>query len=240
MLKKILEKIKKKSSRKYIRNSQLIKSRNEGHLKRLRFYKNKGIDFNNVLDIGACNGSWSLLLKSIFPEANILMVEANNDKEHILKKIGNYKIALLSSQADKEVNYYKSVSGDASGNSIYLENTNYKFIPERRITTTLKLIVPKDADYDLIKMDVQGSELDIIKGGLDIIKKSKFLLLELQIFEYNKDAPMLSDVLTFLKKINFDLVDVFDLLYSSTGSLIQIDGFFVNRDFYDRKSSLQI
>jgi FkbM family methyltransferase len=240
MLKKILEKIKKESSRKYIRNSQLIKSRNKGHLKRLRFYKNKGIDFNNVLDIGACNGSWSLLVKSIFPEANILMVEANNDKEHILKKIGNYKIALLSSEADKEVNYYKSVSDDASGNSIYLENTNYKFIPERRITTTLKLIVPKDADYDLIKMDVQGSELDIIKGGLDIIKKSKFLLLELQIFEYNKDAPMLSEVLTFLKKINFDLVDVFDLLYSSTGSLIQIDGFFVNRDFYDQKSSLQI
>ena len=46
---------------------------------------------------------------------------------------------------------------------------------------------------------------------------------------------MLSEVLTFLKKINFDLVDVFDLLYSSTGSLIQIDGFFVNRDFYDQK-----
>ena len=43
MLKKILEKIKKESSRKHIRNSQLIKSRNEGHLKRLRFYKNKGI-----------------------------------------------------------------------------------------------------------------------------------------------------------------------------------------------------
>ena len=240
MLKKILEKIKKESSRKYIRNSQLIKSRNEGHLKRLRFYKNKGVDFNNVLDIGACNGSWSLLVKSIFPEANILMVEANNDKEQILKKIGNCKIALLSSEADKEVNYYKSVSGDASGNSIYLENTNYKFIPERRITTTLKLIVPKDVDYDLIKMDVQGSELDIIKGGLDIIQKSKFLLLELQIFEYNKDAPMLLEVLIFLKKINFDLVDVFDLLYSSTGSLVQIDGFFVNRDFYDQKSSLQI
>jgi FkbM family methyltransferase len=240
MLKKILEKLKKESTRKYVRNSQLIKSRNEGHLKRLRFYKNKGVNFKNVLDIGACNGSWSLLVKSIFPETSILMVEANNDKEQILKKVGNYKIALLSSEAGKEVNYYKSVSGDTSGNSIYLENTNYKFIPERRITTTLKLIAPKDVDYDLIKMDVQGSELDIIKGGLDIIKKSKFLLLELQISEYNKDAPMLSEVLFFLKKINFDLVDIFDLLYSPTGSLIQIDGFFVNRDFYDQKNNLQI
>ena len=238
MLKKILEKLKRESTRKYIRNSQLIKSRNEGHFKRLRFYKSKGINFKNVLDIGACNGSWSLLVKSIFPGVNILMLEANNDKEHILKKIGNYKIALLSSEANKEVNYYKSLSDDASGNSIYLENTNYKFIPEKRITTTLKLIVPKDVNYDLIKMDVQGSELDIIKGGLDIIKKTKFLLLELQIFEYNKDAPMLSEVLTYLKNINFDLVDVFDLLYSSSGSLIQIDGFFVNRDFYDKKNSL--
>ena len=240
MLKKILEKIKRESSKKHIRNSQLIKSRNEGHFKRLRFYKNKGIDFKNILDIGACNGSWSLLVKSIIPGANILMVEANTDKEQILRKIGNYKIALLSSEANKEVNYYKSLSGDASGNSIYLENTKYKFIPEKRITTTLKLIVPKDVDYDLIKMDVQGSELDIIKGSLDIIKKTKFLLLELQIFEYNKDAPMLSEVLTYLKNINFDLVDVFDLLYSSSGSLIQIDGFFVNRDFYDKKNSLQI
>ena len=240
MLKKILEKLKRESTRKYIRNSQLIKSRNEGHFKRLRFHKNKGINFKNILDIGACNGSWSLLVKSIFPGVNILMLEANNDKEHILKKIGNYKIALLSSEANKEVNYYKSLSDDASGNSIYLENTNYKFIPEKRITTTLKLIVPKDVNYDLIKMDVQGSELDIIKGGLDIIKKTKFLLLELQIFEYNKDAPMLSEVLTYLKNINFDLVDVFDLLYSSSGSLIQIDGFFVNRDFYDKKNSLQI
>ena len=238
MLKKILEKLKRESTRKYIRNSQLIKSRNEGHFKRLRFHKNKGINFKNILDIGACNGSWSLLVKSIFPGVNILMLEANNDKEHILKKIGNYKIALLSSEANKEVNYYKSLSDDASGNSIYLENTNYKFIPEKRITTTLKLIVPKDVNYDLIKMDVQGSELDIIKGGLDIIKKTKFLLLELQIFEYNKDAPMLSEVLTYLKNINFDLVDVFDLLYSSSGSLIQIDGFFVNRDFYEKKNSL--
>ena len=67
MLKKILEKLKRESTRKYIRNSQLIKSRNEGHFKRLRFHKNKGINFKNILDIGACNGSWSLLVKSIFP-----------------------------------------------------------------------------------------------------------------------------------------------------------------------------
>ena len=236
MFKKILEKLKKENSRKQIRNSQLLKSRNEGHIKRLKFYKNRGIEFKNILDIGACNGSWTLLVKGIFPQSNILMIEANHDKEKILKKIGNYKIALLSSEEKKEVNYYKSVGSDASGNSIYLENTNYKFIPEKRITSTLKVILPKDSNYDLIKMDVQGSELDIIKGGLDIVKKSKFLLLELQIFEYNKDAPMIHDVVKFLKGINFELIDIFDLLYSSDGSLIQLDGLFKNKILNDQKN----
>ena len=240
MLKKILEKLKKEINRKQIKNSRLIKHRNEGHFKRLNFYKNKGIKFRKILDIGACNGSWTLQVKNIFPEADILMIEANTDKEQILKTEGNYKIALLSSEENKEINYYKSVGSDASGNSIYLENTKYKFIPEKRITTTLKLMLPKDAQYDLIKMDVQGSELDIIKGGLDIIKKSKFLLLELQTFEYNKNAPMIGDVITFLKNINFDLVDIFDLLYSSNGSLIQLDGLFINRDVYDQKNNLHI
>jgi FkbM family methyltransferase len=240
MLEKILEKLKKEINRKQIKNSQLIKHRNEGHFKRLNLYKNKGITFRKILDIGACNGSWTLQVKNIFPEADILMIEANTDKEQILKTVGNYKIALLSSEENKEINYYKSVGSDASGNSIYLENTKYKFIPEKRITTTLKLMLSKDAQYDLIKMDVQGSELDIIKGGLDIIKKSKFLLLELQTFEYNKNAPMIGDVITFLKNINFDLVDIFDLLYSSNGSLIQLDGLFINRDVYDQKNNLHI
>jgi len=228
MLKKLLEKLKKEISRNHSKNSQLIKSRNEGHYKRLRYYKSTGLNLRNILDIGACNGNWTLNVKNIFPEANILMIEANTDKEKILKKIGNYKIALLSSEENKEVNYYKSLGSDGSGNSIYLENTKYKFIPEKRVTTTLKLVLPKNINYDFIKMDVQGSELDIIKGGLDIIKKCQYLLLELQISEYNKNAPMICDVITFLKTINFNLVDIFDLLYSSSGSLIQLDGLFIN------------
>ena len=40
--------------------------------------------------------------------------------------------------------------------------------------------------------------------------------------------------------IKLDLVDIFDLLYSSNGSLIQLDGLFINRDVYDQKNNLHI
>ena len=55
--------------------------------KRLKFYRDKGSRFGNVLDIGAHEGQWTLLFKKIFPESKILMIEANETKESILKSM---------------------------------------------------------------------------------------------------------------------------------------------------------
>ena len=84
--------------------------------------------------------------------------------------------------------------------------------------------------FDLIKIDTQGSELEILKGGKRIIKKTKFLLLEISIAEYNLKAPQCQQVLKYLEDNNFLLVDIFDLHYRN-GSLTHFDGFFVNKKY---------
>ena len=63
------------------------------HEKRFNHYKNLNVQFKTVLDIGAYEGHWAKLFTSIYPDANVLMIEANTEKENILKQIGNYKIA---------------------------------------------------------------------------------------------------------------------------------------------------
>ena len=178
----------------------------EKHKERLNFYKNQKLDFKKVLDIGAFEGSWTKMFKEIFPQSKILMIEANSDKEDFLKLVGEYKIALLGLNDDQEVDYFKCKNSIETGNSIYKENTKYKFSPEKRIVKRLSSLLQINDHFDLIKMDVQGSELDIIKGGLDIIKNAKFLLLELQTQEYNKGAPRIEEVISFLKDINFELI----------------------------------
>jgi len=62
---------------------------------RFKHYKSLGITFNKVLDIGAYTGTWKDMFKKIFPDSDILMIEANRKKEDILKKKGKYLIALL-------------------------------------------------------------------------------------------------------------------------------------------------
>ena len=204
----------------------------DNHRKRLQYYKDQGSIFNKVLDIGAYEGEFYLMFKEFFPKADILMIEANEKKESRLKSIGPYKIALLGSEDNKEVDYYKCKDGVPTGNGIYKENTQFKFESEKKKSITLPTLLGSNNGYDLIKMDVQGSELDIIKGALPIIRKTDSLLLELQTLEYNKGAPMASDVISYLQGIGFDMVDILNLMYSEN-HLIQVDVLFINRNRND-------
>ena len=79
--------------------------------------------------------------------------------------------------------------------------------------------------FDFIKMDTQGSELDIIKGGLNTIKKCKYLLIEVALVPANENAPLKEDIVKFLSNYNFKPVDV---LYDhiSDGKLTQQDVLF--------------
>jgi len=197
--------------------------------KRLEYYKKVNIDFKKVLDIGAYEGEWTKMFKTFYPEANVLMLEANTDKESFLKDIGEYKIAVLGKEDNKEVDYYKCLDGVPTGNGIYPELTEFKFSPEKRTSTTLTTLLGSNDGYDLIKMDVQGAEKDIIEGALPIIKNTKFLLLEMQTVQYNKGAPRLSEMIHYLHSIDFEFIDIFDLKYDRD-CLIQMDALFINRD----------
>ena len=137
----------------------------QNHLKRLSFLKEKGLmKPKRILDIGAYKGEWTKMIKTLFPDSQFLMIEANHDLENYLSKIGiPYKIELLSSENGKEVNYFKCKNyPHPTGNSIYLENTDYVFEPEKSKAITLDSLLSSEEKFDLIKMDVQGSELDII------------------------------------------------------------------------------
>ena len=201
----------------------------ENQRKRLEYLKKIGIKFKKVLDIGAYEGEWTKMFKSFYPEADVLMLEANTDKESFLKDVGQYKIAVLGKEDNKKVDYYKCLDGIPTGNGIYEELTKFKFKPEKRTSTTLTTLLGSNDGYDLIKMDVQGAEKDIIEGSLPIIKNTKFLLLEMQTVQYNKGAPRLSEMIHYLHSIDFEFVDIFDLKYDRD-CLIQMDALFINRN----------
>jgi hypothetical protein len=79
-------------------------------------------------------------------------------------------------------------------------------------------------------MDVQGAELLILEGAKNSLKECEFVLLETQILEYNKNAPMFNDVVSYMKSINYITYDFLGWHYLPSGNLMQIDILFIKEN----------
>jgi FkbM family methyltransferase len=64
-------------------------------------------------------------------------------------------------------------------------------------------------DVDFVKLDTQGSELNILQGATTILEQSVFGL-EIEVFfnELYKEAPLFSDIDKYLRKFGFELIDM--------------------------------
>ena len=211
-------------------SKNVIHSKMANHFKRFSYYKNRyNYSPKEILDIGALDGRWSLCLKQIFKDANFLMIEANKDMEVFLNKTNFKYIISAVSDKIKKTNYYK-LPGNA-GNGLYFEKNSTDSIIQELKTSTLDTLLDKNQTYNIIKLDVQGSELDILKGGMIFMEKADFILSECSLVEYNVGGPSFDEQLEFFNNNNFNFVDIIDLLYNKKGQLIQMDVLFQNKNF---------
>lgn len=168
-----------------------------------------------ILDIGANIGQFHNLCKTQFPNSYIFSIEASEYCEPYLKNITeNYYIGLLTKD-NNEYNFYSRKDTDiGTGNSIYRELTHFysdeqvKIIKKQGIK--LDDLFDSKSEFDLIKIDTQGSELDIIEGGIELCNKAKGILLEVSLTQYNENSPLYNDVITYMKKIGFESKEILD------------------------------
>jgi len=203
-----------------------------------KFFKSHNIEINTVLDIGAHKGDWTKKFKEHYPNVKALMIEANADHIDDLIRTGHYILALVGKD-NEEVDYYMCEDKENThGNGIYRENTNVPFTSKKRRTVTLDSLLPGQK-FDLIKMDVQGAELDIMQGSPGMIHNAKYLWLELQPHNYNIGAPSAGKVIGYLNQIGFEIVTL-DEVNTGNGVIMGMDMIFVNIRNKDLKTGYDI
>lgn len=160
----------------------------------------------NFLDIGSAGGlewPWSKMPKNLL---NLYLCDPReNDKnrKNIIKNI------LWNENITKEFNYFNA--RDTS--SLYMPNLDYlKNFPniERfNLNSTIKLEA-KTIDYfiknktindiDFMKIDAQGSELNILKGGEKFLKNNLIgLQIEVEFNEIYKGQPLFNGIDSFIR-----------------------------------------
>ena len=190
-----------------------------------RRLKENGIRFNNIIDVGCYKGSWTSKLKLIYPDANYYLIDPNDKYKEKLKLLGTfYQEVVGQEKEEREFNFSKKEL-EETGNSLYDENSNIEFNKKTIMVKPLKDIVPNQT-YDLIKMDVQGAELEIIEGSLELFQKTKFVQLECPVHHNNKDAPKFEHYINYMANSNFKVFDIDTIFFNS--KLMVLDFLFVN------------
>ena len=174
-------------------------------------------DKNNLLfiDCGCNYGFYSFYTASLSKNNNVISIEASRDtsKEFIKNlRLNNFKnIHFLnksvSNSDDENISFYESVNDWESSQA----HNNFKFESELKVKSVKIDSLLKDYSLDkhalVIKLDVEGNEINVIKGALDVIQRfDPLIIIEFSkyIFE-NKDN--IDYLKYFLNKYNFTIYD---------------------------------
>jgi FkbM family methyltransferase len=204
-----------KARLRHLSNLQLLPNEHVSYLSKI---SHEDVQPKVIYDIGACVLHWTNRAKHVWPNAKYVVFEAMNEPEFLYQESGLPYVAgaLLYKEDDVDIDFYQNLE-HPGGNSMYRENPelspaasvlfddNHKVVKKgMRLDTLVKMF--NFPQPDLIKMDVQGAELDVLLGSPEALKNCKDVILELQSEEYNIGSPKFDEVKSYLESIGFELV----------------------------------
>lgn len=195
--------------------------------------RSAGYDPSFVVDIGAYHGEWTRAFKKIYPSAQVVMVEAQEKKRPLLDKVCSElenvscQTALLGASSGKKVTFCEM----ETGSSVYEELSSVaRTFVEKNLVSLDDLLKEERRPVDFLKLDVQGYELEVLRGAARVMSQAHFVLLEVSVLPYNKSAPLVGDVMRFMGERHFRVFDFCEQMRRGDGFLQQTDILFVRED----------
>ncbi len=134
----------------------------------IAYCKNKNLKFNHILDIGAWVGTWTMAMNDFCGR----VVAFEPDPIH-------YQ-CLVKNCPDNVETHQLAVGNENKMISLSEDNfTQAKRVVGEGDIPMITVDSLKLNDVDLIKIDVEGYELEVLKGAIKTLKNIKYLMIEL-------------------------------------------------------------
>jgi|TARA_B110000503_G_C7063897_1_gene377885 FkbM family methyltransferase len=176
------------------------------------YLKNKlkdELNFNpkKILDIGAWNGFWTSNCQLFWPNAHYTCIEAGAKHKKKLEECADEVHIAVVGDTHRKVNMHltkvnSNKVGYTKGSSIFPWESADEQTDERDMIP-LNSLVGKDVQFDLIKQDVQGAELLIIKGSLEIFQRATYILNEVNLNKIG-EMPDINEMNEYMFSIGFN------------------------------------
>lgn len=224
----------------------IYKFKFKNYLKKISYLLEKNLKNKlTLLDIGAAEGvntKWNIIKNRI----NIILVEPHKESSKKLKERG-FKVleSVLHSQNNKEIKFYNTKKPTCS--SFYKPNFEHlkKFSNSERFNIVSEnTFISKCLDDEIqrfdqpnfIKIDTEGSELDILKGSNKTLSNVFGLEVECSFNQLREKQPLFEEVRSYLESQDFIFIDFVNLIrwekdnYSFSGQPQITDALFLKNE----------
>jgi FkbM family methyltransferase len=192
----------------------------------------RGFQPAGIIDVGAHRGSWTKQASAIFPNAAVVMIEPQEEMRPTLATLARQR---------PHTEFIIAGAGAVRGESvltIWEDQQGSSYIPKvdaaalvsgkQRVTEIITLddvvAVRPTFQPDLVKLDVQGYEIEALKGASTLWGRTEVFILEVSLFRLAPDMPVLLDVLEFMAKHGYAVYDIAGFLRRPLdGALGQLD-----------------
>ncbi|WP_439358112.1 FkbM family methyltransferase [Bradyrhizobium sp. DASA03007] len=180
------------------------------------------MDYKTIVDVGANVGQFALFARERWPHANILSFEPLDDCWQTFNTIFGtdnrvqlFKFGVGSFEGEVAIN----VANENDSSSILQPSTTQadvfgtivnirKKVTLRRLGSTMH--ADQVASPALLKIDVQGFELDVLKGCEDLLQRFHTVYVEASYVELYEGQALAGEVIEFLHRHGFILRGIFN------------------------------
>lgn len=216
---------------------RLIKPNFE-HKQLLRNLCKLGVSPNFIIDVGANRGEWSRTTQTIFRNASFWLIEPQIEMSpylaHFCKHSPSsrwFPIAAGEQAGELALTIFSDLGGSSFLPS---QSTAFQNLPKRMVPiVTLDSLIKQHAMPcpDMLKIDVQGFELNVLKGASNCLQQTPIIILEVSFFSFLPNQPIFDQVIKYMAEHNYVVYDLFNPLRRPLDkALAQTDICFIKRD----------
>ena len=198
-------------------------------------------EIKTVLDIGAHTGQFAKEIRGKLPQAMIYSFEPLKDcYQDLVRNMSQdqnfeaYNFALGDKESRQEIN--RSISSPSSS-LLTMGNLHEEMYPHTKGGTKEEIEIKclddifNNSNLEkeiLVKIDVQGYEDRVIKGGAHIISQARIILMENSFLELYKGQALFDDIYEIMKRLGFRYQGrIHQRLNPMTGETLYEDSIFI-------------
>jgi FkbM family methyltransferase len=196
----------------------------------------------HYIDIGAFHGYFFETVKKEVSVKSAVLIEPQQSlaKELREKYSDDSSVKIIEtvlSDKNEEVNFYRQ-SESATSSMLRIDeellgghlDTSIAEVTTHKAVPLDELLSGDNRHADLLKIDVQGAELLVLRGAVNTLKRTSFVWVEVSFKPLYEESATFDEIYQFMNANNFQLISMLEGYRNKNGELLQADCLFQQKN----------